>query len=191
MLLNEIYKSLDSWGEHPAFIELIPQQKPVYTSAEEFKQKIKQTAQFLRNSGVQKNFLVAMFLENSVDFVACFLGLIEIGAKPVALKLDYRQIELDEIFNNANPQAVIIEKSHLSIVEAYLKNRIVISREQRTLSVLQQSNKKPNPYDIDDSIASINYTYRGYGYPLGALVPHSQYIHGAKVLLDGLKAEKG
>lgn len=191
MLLNEIYKSLDSWGEHPAFIELIPQQKPVYTSAEEFKQKIKQTAQFLRNSGVQKNFLVAMFLENSVDFVACFLGLIEIGAKPVALKLDYRQIELDEIFNNANPQAVIIEKSHLSIVEAYLKNRIVISREQRTLSVLQQSNKKPNPYDIDDSIASVNYTYRGYGYPLGALVPHSQYIHGAKVLLDGLKPKKG
>lgn len=76
MLLNEIYKSLDSWGEHPAFIELISQQKPVYTSAEEFKQKIKQTAQFLNKSGIQKNYLVAMFLENSVDFVACFLGLL-------------------------------------------------------------------------------------------------------------------
>jgi len=45
--------------------------------------------------------------------------------------------------------------------------------------------------DIPDDIASINYTYRGHGYPLGAMVSHAQYLHGARVLQDGLQAAAG
>jgi long-chain acyl-CoA synthetase len=47
------------------------------------------------------------------------------------------------------------------------------------------------PADIDGNIASINYTYRGYGYPLGAMVPHAQYLMGAEVLVKGLKPVPG
>lgn len=188
---EEIKKSLDNWSNQPVFIELQSNKQPIYTSAEQFKEKIHETSQFLKKAGIQKNYLVAMFLENSVDFVACFLGLLEIGAKPVALKLEYRKIELDEIFNNAQPQAVITEENHLPIILAYLKEKIVITRKDNKLKVYQSPQKKADPSDVDDSIASINYTYRGYGYPLGAMVPHSQYLFGAKVLQDGVQLKKG
>jgi len=188
-IIEEIFRSLDGWGEHPAFIELIPDQKPVYTGANEFKLKIIEAANFLEKSGIQKNYLVPIFLENSVDYICCFFGLVKIGAKPIPIKLEYRKIELDEIFKNSQPQAIIAEASHLKIIKPYLSQKIVITREHGKLKLHQKATKKINPVKISDEIASINYTYRGYGYPLGAMVPHVQYFHGAKVLQAGLQAK--
>jgi len=37
---EEIRKSLDTWGDHPVFIEINQQNQPTYTSAEQFKDKI-------------------------------------------------------------------------------------------------------------------------------------------------------
>ncbi len=183
------FESLDGWGEHPVFIEPIPNQKPVYTEAKEFKQKIIKAANFLEKSGIKKNYLVPIFLENSVDFICCFLGLVKIGAKPIPIKLEYRKFELDEIFKNSQPQAIIAEASHLKIIKPYLSQKIVILRENGKIKLHQKTTKKIKPAKISDEIASINYTYRGYGYPLGAMVPHVQYIHGAKVLQAGLQAK--
>jgi long-chain acyl-CoA synthetase len=188
-IIEEVFRSLDGWGEHPVFIEVTSDQKPVYTGALEFKQKITDTADFLERSGVRKNDLVPMFLENSVDFICCFLGLVKIGAKPIPIKLEYRKIELEEIFKNSQPQAIITEASHLEIIEPYLSQKTVITREDRKLKLRQKKAKKTDPHELSDEIASINYTYRGYGYPLGVMVPHGQYIHGAKVLQAGLQAE--
>lgn len=188
-IIEEIFRSLDRWGTHPVFIEWIPNQKPVHTEAEEFKRKIIETANFLEISGIRKNYLVPIFLENSVDFICCFLGLVKIGAKPIPTKLEYRKIELDEIFKNSQPQAVITDASHIKIIEAYLSQKIVIAKESGKLRLHQKTTKKAKPAKISDEIASINYTYRGSGYPLGAMVPHVQYIHGAKVLQAGLQAK--
>lgn len=186
---EEIFKSLDQWGDHPAFIEVKPDKPAVYTTAEQCKNQIIEASNYFRHSGIQKNFLVALFLENSVDFVTTFLGLMHAGAKPIPLKLEYRKIELDEIFSNAAPHAVIAEEYHLPILKPYLKKRIVIVRKKGKLKQYQTSKKKKEPADITDDIASINYTYQGYGYPLGAMVPYNQYLHGAKVFQDGLQAK--
>jgi long-chain acyl-CoA synthetase len=188
-IIEEIFKSLDGWEDHPVFIELSPNQKPVYTEANEFKQKILKTSDFFQKAGVKNNYLVPIFLENSVEFICSFLGLVKIGAKPIPLKLAYRKFELDEIFKNSQPQAMISEASHLEILKPYLSRRIVITREQGGLKLQQKETRKLNPAEIPDEIASVNYTYRGHGYPLGAMVPHGQYIHGAKVLQAGLQAK--
>lgn len=188
-ILEEVFKSLDGWGEHPVFIESTPNQKPVYTEAEDFKMKIMNTAHFLEQAGIKENYLVPLFLENSVDFICFFLGLVKIGAKPIPVKLEYRKMELDEIFSNSRPQAVISEASHLKTIQPYLPQKIVITRENGKPKSHQKTSKKTPPPKIPDEIASINYTYRGCGYPLGAMVPHVQYIHGAKVLQAGLQAE--
>jgi len=188
-IIEETFESLDGWADHPVFIELIPNQKPVYTEAKEFKQKIIETSNFFEKSGIEKDYLVPIFLKNSVDFICYFLGLVKIGAKPIPIKLEYRKIELDEIFKNSQPQAVIAEASHLKIIKPYLSQKIVITRENGKLKLHQKTNKKIKPVKISDEIASINYTYRGLGYPLGVMVPHVQYLHGAKVLQAGLQAK--
>ncbi|MDA3791260.1 MAG: class I adenylate-forming enzyme family protein [Desulfobacula sp.] len=190
-ITDKVFQSLDTWGNHPAYIELLPDNSHVYTSAEQLKERINEGKKFLNKSGIQNNSIVALFLGNSVDFVSIFLALMDIGAKPIPVNLAYRKIELDEIFSNSEFHAVIAEEQLLPLIVPYLKKKIVIIRSNGKLKLHQTGKNKYEPAEIDDGIASINYTYRGYGYPLGAMVPHSQYLIGAEVLVKGLKPKPG
>jgi long-chain acyl-CoA synthetase len=190
-ITDNVFQSLDTWGEHPVYIELLPDKPPVYTSADQLRERINEGRKFLKQSGIGNNSIVALFLGNSVDFVSIFLALMDIGAKPIPINLTYRKIELDEIFSNSKPHAIIAEQQFLPLIIPYLKQKIVIIRSNGKFKLHQSAEKKYDPADIDDSIASINYTYRGYGYPLGAMIPHGQYLMGAEVLEDGVQLHKG
>jgi fatty-acyl-CoA synthase len=192
-ITDKIYESLANWGDHPAFIELNPEGKPNYLSASEFRLRINELKRLFAAAGIRKNHIATMFLNNSADFAAALLALIDIGAKPVPVNMAFRKMELDEIFLNANPNVIIAESHHAHIIRPYTDGRAVIERRPGKWRVDNQGGKADSlkSADIDDFIASINYTYRGHGYPLGALVPHSQLIHGAKVLVDALKPESG
>ncbi len=185
----QIYEALDSWGTHPAIIDLSRVDGPLLVSAGELKSRIGAMKEFLKGSGIIRDFIVALFLENSVDFIALFLALIEIGAKPVPVNLAFRTIELNELMANADPHAIITEDHHLPLVESYCTGRMVIQRKNGILKQIHggDSNQHMEPVDLDESIASINYTYRGYGYPLGTVVPHGQYLAGAEALVEGLR----
>src|SRR4030042_3579227 len=194
MILTErIYESLARWGGHPAFIELAADREPLYVSARDFKARIDRIKEFLIKPGIRKNHIAAIFLKNSVDFAAIFLALIDIGAKPIPVNLAFRRMELDEIFSNADPHAIIMESSHIPVVKPYADGRIILERIDGSLREHDSRKRAASgePADIGEEIASINYTYRGYGYPLGAMVPHSQYLHGARALAEGLKPEAG
>jgi long-chain acyl-CoA synthetase len=186
-----VFQSLGTWGDHPACIELMPDNSAVYTSAEKLIARINDTGKLFKESGIQANHLVAFFLKNSVDFVSVFLSLMDIGAKPIPVNLAYRKMELDEIFSNSEPHAVIAEKEFLPLIEPYLNQKIVILRSNGKFKLHRAAEKKFEPADIDERIASINYTYRGYGYPLGAMVPHGQYLMGAEGLAKGLNPVPG
>jgi len=192
-LTDNVYESLATWGKHPVFIELSAEGPSAYHSAADFRTRIDEIKSFLRRAGIRKNSIVALFLKNSADFAAIFFALIDIDAKPIPVNLAFRKMELDEIFSNADPHAIIAESDFLPLVKQYAGERLVVERKNGKLQVHLQGKGAANfkPVDIDDAIASINYTYRGYGYPLGAMVPHVQYLHGAKVLVDGLRPEAG
>jgi long-chain acyl-CoA synthetase len=191
-ITNSVFQSLDTWGvDHPAYIELLPDNSPVYTSAKNLRAKINDTREFLKKSGIQNNSIVALFLGNSVDFVSIFLAIMDIGAKPIPVNLAFRKLELDEIFSNSKPHAIIAEEVFLPLIGPYLKKKIVILRSNGKFKLHQSVKQSHEPADINDSIASINYTYRGDGYPLGAMVPHAQYHMGAEVLLKKVKPEPG
>ncbi len=188
---DSIRSALRNWGEQQCLVELHPDDQPLTTSAEQSLQDIAKLADRLRFWGVRPRYLVPIFLENSMDFIRVFLALLDLQAVPVLVKLDYRRIELDEIFANSQPQAVITESRHIPLLKSYLSGIIVIEHSQQRFSLCQSGNLLPLPRDIPDDIASINYTYRGNGYPLGAMISHSQYLHGAKVLQDGLQGQSG
>jgi len=190
-IAEEVLKALAGWGSHPVFIELTPNKAPIYVGAEELRARIEETTRLLRDLGIKKRYLATLFLENSIDFVAIFLSLINLGAVPIALKMDYRKIELDEIFANAEPQAIIAEQSHLAVLSPYLSKRLVITRSDGQLILQQSPVAQRPPAEIPEEIASINYTYRGYGFPLGAMIPHAQYLMGARALQAGLKGSTG
>lgn len=143
--------------------------------------------------GIMKNQIAVLFMDNSADFMALFLALVEIGAKPVPVNPAYRKIELDEIMSNADPHVIIAETHHLPLAEPYCAGRMVIQRRAGGLKLVHggDSPGKRKTSEFDASVASINYTYRGYGYPLGARISHDQYLLGAEALVKGLKPAAG
>lgn len=189
---EEVFRVLDTWGEHPALVEVTPRGPVRSLSAADLREGVGETAAFLRRAGIGKGIPVALFLENSADFVRVLLALSVLGAVTIPLKMEYRRIELDEIFANADPQAVVAEEYHLGVIRGYLPGRTVVVRSAGTLHLVQQAAGPLHPADLDESVASLNYTYRGYGYPLGVMVTHGQYREGAAFLQeDGILLEPG
>jgi long-subunit acyl-CoA synthetase (AMP-forming) len=186
---EEVQRSLRSWGGHPAIVEVTPGMPDRILSSTELLQGIEEMAVFLRSTGIQQGVPTALLLGSSVEFIQVFLALSSIGAIPILLKLEYRKLELDEIFANSDPGVVIVEKQHLESIRGYLHDRTVIIRDLGSFYVDQQAAGNLKPAEVDSDIASLNYTYRGYGYPIAAMVPHAQYLHGADVLQDGLQGE--
>jgi len=190
-LVEEVFSSLENWGNHPVMREISPNQSERTVSSDEFRQKVESMSHFFYRSGIRERVPVPMFLENSIDFPIVFLALISLKAIPVMVKMDYRTMELSEIFRNLQPDIIISEKNHLPVLGPWLTEKTVISRESGVFSVDQSGQDHPRSIQVPEDIASINYTYRGYGYPLGSMAPHSQYLHGAAVLQDGLQAVHG
>ena len=188
---EEVDRVLRDWGDHPALVEETPGVPPRVLSAGELREGIQEAANFLTKAGIEARVPVALVLDNSIAFVRVFLALLRIGALPVPLKPEYRQLELLEIFANARPWAVIAEKQYLGILREHLEKRTVISCNADMLHLEQEMPHKLEPATVAEDVASLNYTYRGYGYPLGAMVPHDQYLHGARVLQDGLQGCRG
>ena len=134
---------------------------------------------------------MTLILDNSIDFIVIFLALLQIDAVPVPLKPEYRQLELDEIFNNSRPCAVVVEQHYLGTIRGYLEKLTVISRGTGGFRLEKTASDGSGTPVANEETASLNYTYRGHGYPLGAMIPHGQYLHGARVLQEGLQSSPG
>ena len=110
-LNNSIDASLQDWGDSPCFIECDSRGRCVPVSARELRGRIQDRTRQFAQWGIRKGFMVPMFLGNSIDFIDSLFALMNLGAIPVMVKLDFRKIELEEIFGNCRPQAIISEKN--------------------------------------------------------------------------------
>jgi long-chain acyl-CoA synthetase len=189
-IIDQVLNNLSSWGSHPVLIEPRRDASFLAVAADDLQCRIGDLSGKLQAWGIAFRSPVFLFLENSVDFVAVFLALLRLGAVPVPLKIEYRKMELEEIVRTANPGAVICEGYHLPVVEEYCGRSTLITRNEAGFTLRKREDADP-PGDIDGEIVSINYTYRGYGYPLGALLPEGQYLHGARVVQDELAGSPG
>jgi long-chain acyl-CoA synthetase len=190
-LFESVERTLLGWGEHPALVDLAPSSGAEYFSASALLARIVDTSRLLEASGIRKGFPVLLFLENSVDFICVFLGLVRLGALPVPVKPEYRDIELEEIFPNADPRAVIAEENLFPVLNRFLDGRIAFARTSRGLVLARPEPRSGEGGDFSEETATVNYTYRGYGYPLGALVTHDQYREGARLIYENFHGRPG
>jgi len=169
-------------------------------------QEIESLSNALRSIGIRKNTRVALILPNCKEFIYSFFALLTINAIAIPLKPQMTCWEFHGIFKNGNPKALILTSHLLNKIltekPSLLKNRIIIVKEEKqdirimdkdghlenlplyTLSTLLEMGKGEGTrtrriQTPSQQVASINYTYRGYGYPLGAMLTHHNYIHGA------------
>jgi long-chain acyl-CoA synthetase len=163
--------------------------------------------------GIGENQRVALILPNSSEFIFCFFALLKANAAISPLSPDLTLFELKGIFNNLNPHAIIslpvfIEKV-LNEEPSLLYNKTIITQSGVNISVNSENQVKKfyelndlyglyieTSYKLSDNqidvkhMATINYTYRGIGYPLGAMLSHENYIQGAAFYIERTELDK-
>ena len=189
---------------YPSKIAIVEDKELI--SYERLWQEIESLSNAFRSIGIRKNTRVAILLPNCKEFIYSFFALLNINAIAVPLKPQMTCWELAGIFRNSSPNCVILDSAVLSKVlhdrPALLLDRTIVVKEgKREIRIFDKHGHLENStlyalhdllaMNIGDSvrerkvhtypkqIASINFTYRGYGYPLGALLTHNHYIQGA------------
>ena len=172
--------------------------------------------------GLKEEDRVAIILPNCKEFIFSFYALLRINAIGVPLKDNFTCYEIEGIFDNCKPKAIITTSSFVAKAikgkNRLLNGRIVITIDEDKDKIATVYDKT-SPYckwrdlfsfnqlskigdnakggingSSDGQIASINYTYRGYGYPLGAVLSHDIYYNSAiafKNLLTPLSIKCG
>ena len=189
---------------YPSKIAIVEDKELI--SYERLWQEIESLSNAFRSIGIRKNTRVAILLPNCKEFIYSFFALLNINAIAVPLKPQMTCWELSGVFKNCTPKVVILTPNLLIKIltdtPSLLGNRIIIVKEGKveipisdkdgylenatvyTVNDLREMGKKENAvkrktYTYSKHVASINYTYRGYGYPLGAMLTHANYIYGA------------
>lgn len=152
----------------------------------------------LYKNGIREKHKVALILPSSLEFICCFLALLKMDAIVTPLSSDLTTYEFQAIFHNLIPHAIIsvttlvdnilrefpMLEDKMLIVQGGASEETkgtVVVKKRYTLENLysQHSNYKFDDIEEElDGIATINYTYRGTGFPLGVMLSHKNYIEG-------------
>lgn len=153
----------------------------------------------LLKQGIKPGDRVALLIPNSPEFIFLMLAVWRLSATAVPIGMGLGRIELDEILANADPDLLIVQAGSLKPpVKKYLKGKPVYvaggaTGDYPSLFKLKDSGRLdlPDFNSHQHSLACIIYTYRGLGYPLGAMIPHEQIWRGATLLRNGHGTEPG
>ncbi len=171
-------------------------------------EEIERLAAAFYGIGIRENCRIVLALPNNADFIYCFLALLKINAIISPLSPDLTSFEIQKVFSNLNPHAIISEPEFIenvlsgcpslsledkiilqdaaplrrSINNCYLLKSLYLYNEEGNRSVTGTETKL-------DHIATINYTYRGIGYPLGALLSHENYVEGVLAYIENTEMD--
>ena len=143
--------------------------------------------------GIKENDKIVVLLPNCKEFIYSFYALSRINAISIPLNPHLTSFELKEIFDDCCPRGVITAPLLYSkkIKSIFEPDKLVILVDEpsgkdvgrpysfKELLKVGRAGRLPDFNTSNNQIASINYTYRGTGKPLGATLTHGNYHHGA------------
>src|SRR3990172_586579 len=154
--------------------------------------------------GIRENHRVALILPNGAQFIYCFFALLKINAIVSPLSPDSTPFELKSILDNLNPHAIISLSLSVERVfheyPALLDSAMLILHGDRSSNGQIKSHYHLNQlftlnenYTVGDMqtdgehVATINYTYKGIGRPLGAMLSHKNYGEGVSAYIENTR----
>jgi long-chain acyl-CoA synthetase len=164
-------------------------------------ESIKKFAAAFYGIGIRKNHRIALALPNGTEFIYYFFALLKINAVFSPLSPDLTSFEIEKVFSNLNPHAIIAEPEFIENVlsgcpSLSLEDKIILQdttplrRSINNCYLVKNLNSEEGNRSVTgtetklDHIATINYTYRGIGYPLGALLSHKNYVEGVLAYIE-------
>lgn len=159
-------------------------------------EQVGRVARGLTEFGLVPGERVVVALPNGIDWAVSVLAILKAGGVVVPMRETASQSEVKRVLTSVKPSHLIVEAYFLNrvlpfdlvsssgvvvILDRRLKARLRVRRRILRFQELNQvrASSSAAKHGVSTSAAaSINFTYRGYGYPLGAILTHDNYIHG-------------
>ncbi len=153
-------------------------------------ENIEKLAKAFLNIGIKENDKIAIVLPNCKEFIYSFYALARINAINIPLNQSLTSYELGNILNDCKPRALITTCGLYMAKISPIFNNIIITIDEcnepetkiynfKELFKLAMTGRLPDFKSSNGQVATINYTYRGLGKPLGAMLTHGNYHYGA------------
>jgi len=144
----------------------------------------------LFESGINKGDRVALFLENSHEYLISFFGVLKAGGVVVPLNTQLVPRELSYLLSDSAPKLVITDSAHQSVIKGlvysnfiFLIDKLDLSYHHKLLTIYYRL--------TDNDLAMIIYTSGTTGKPKGVMLSHGNLIANANSIIKylDLKAE--
>ena len=138
-------------------------------------------------SNLPKNSVVSMMLENSIEFITTYLGILKSSNIAHIIPPNISKTNLNEQIISANPKCIISSNQHISKFNEQKLNLDVLDAEKIS------SGKEIDYYKNDikkNDYAYLIYTSGTTGKPKGIAVTHANVLFSTKNIVDVLQYKK-
>ena len=123
---------IEKWDQHSsikrktALYEVDNNLKVKKITYSDLNKKIKLYSHFLKENKIKKGDRVVLRLENSTEFIICFLSIVKIGGIAIPTSTMLKKNELEIIIKKTTPKAVISD----TLINFFKENKIKILRKE-------------------------------------------------------------
>lgn len=138
--------------------------------------KAKQVAEYLLESNIKPDDLVAISMERSIEMITGILGVLKSGAAYVPIDPELPQSRIDFILEDTKSRFVITSKNIYERFKALKYNWVALDIN----TVLEQKNSKEynkQSKAISNNLAYVIYTSGSTGMPKGVMVEHRNIVN--------------
>lgn len=140
-------------------------------------------ANYLRECGVQRNTIVALYLERSIEFIIAMLAVIKAGGAYLPIDVDGQINRNKKILEESNPVKILTSKTTQGILKKEKKQGIK-SKLLEVTSFFQENSKgnRLNPLHVNskEDMIYVMYTSGSTGIPKGCMIPHRGVVRLVK-----------
>lgn len=143
-------------------------------------------AHFLLESGIRKGDRVALFLDNSVDYIVAYFGILKSGGVVVPLNTQFVRRELESLLNDFTPKFVITDSAHQSAFKGLIDPKYVLIGDCPRQSDYHSTLRGLSPDLSERDLAMIIYTSGTTGKPKGVMLSHENLCANATSIVEYL-----
>lgn len=149
----------------------------------------------LKNAGIKKGDRVALLMNNSIEFITAYFGIIAAGAVVVPVNIFLKAEEIEFIAYDCAVKALIttpdfaktvsaIRLSKLEKLETVISTGAIDGVKTKLYAEILSSGSKEEPVTALDDLAVIIYTSGTTGFPKGAMLSHKNLVSDAENCRD-------